>query len=161
MKKIILILVLSLGFNAFADDPPAAKNWKESKAALTALAAKFRDSKLTKEQKVELLPLSNTLLYDTQQLKLSAKEKSEQIKVIVDFLGATESTDFANSNTDSVYDDYKANKKAYTTELSKLDKKTKDALLEGFDAWATAEKDMLKKDKSESEEGSSTQEMEH
>ena len=161
MKKLLIILILSLGFNAFADEPPAAKNWKESKEALTKLAAKFRDSKLSKEQKVELLPLSNTLLYDTQQLKLSASEKSDQIKTIVDFLGATEATDFANSNTDSVYDDYKANKKAYTTELSKLDKKTKAALLEGFDAWADAEKDMLKKDKTESDEGSSTSEMEH
>lgn len=142
-------------------EPPVAKNWKESKEALKKLAAKFRDPQLAKAQKVELLPASNNLLYDTQQLKLSKAEKSEQIQVIVNFLAATIDSDFANSNTDSVYDDFKAHKKAYLAEIGKIkDKSIKDEILDAFDAWSEAEKDSQKSER-EDEEGATVPEVEH
>ncbi|KYG65618.1 hypothetical protein AZI86_00630 [Bdellovibrio bacteriovorus] len=178
MKKwtlIIMAIIFVLGAIPFAEaqnkapksaaaepaEPPVAKNWKESKAALNALAVKFRDAKLTKEQKVELLPASNNLLYDTQQLKLSKAEKAEQIKVIVDFLAATIDTDFANSNTDSVYDDFKVNKKAYLAEINKItDKKIKEEIIEAFDSWADLEKE-AKKGPTPDDESASVPEAQH
>lgn len=143
------------------EEPPVAKTWKESKEALNSMAAKFRDPKLTKEQKVALLPASNNLLYDTQQLKLTKAQKAEQIKVIVSFITATIDADFANSNTDSVYDDFKVNKKAYLAEIAKIkDKKIKDEILEAFEGWAEAEKD-VKKAETEEDEGATIPEVQH
>lgn len=178
MKKgflIIMAIIFVLGALPFAEaqskapksaastpaEPPVAKNWKESKAALTSLALKFRDAKLTKEQKVELLPASNNLLFDTQQLKLNKAEKAEQIKVIVDFLAATIETDFANSNTDSVFDDFKVNKKAYLVEINKISDKTiKAEILDAFESWSDLEKE-AKKGPSEDDESSSVPEAQH
>lgn len=145
---------------AASAEPPVAKTWKESKEALNKLAEKFRDPKLTKEQKVELLPATNNLLYDTQQLKLSKAEKQEQIAVIVQFIAATIDTDFANSNTDSTYDDFKANKKAYLAEIAKIkDKETREEIIDAYDGWAEAEKDAAKEDVDE--ESGTIPEAEH
>lgn len=142
-------------------EPPIAKNWKDSKAALNQLAEKFRDPKLSKEQKVELLPASNNLLYDTQQLKLSKAEKKEQIEVLVKFIAATIETDFANSNTDSLSDDFAANKKTYLAEINKLpNKDTREEILEAFDAWAELAKDNGKSETQGSEKAT-VDEMEH
>lgn len=130
-----------------APEPPVAKTWKDSKEALNKLAEKFRDPKLSKEQKVAFLPAANNLLYDTQQLKLSKSERKEQIAVIVQFIAATIDTDFANSNTDSTYDHFKANKKAYLAEIAKIDNKdTREEIIDAYDSWAEAEKDAGKKD---------------
>jgi hypothetical protein len=138
-----------------ANDEEAAEplpTWAEQKARLQKLEVKFRDKKLSKDAKVKFLPESNALLSEMQEIKFSGKEKADQIATTVSFLSASIDADFANSNTNTVYLDFKANQKAYETEIAKLP--SKDAakkIAQAFKEWGEFEKD-AEKTQSESDE---------
>jgi hypothetical protein len=126
--------------------------WAEQKVRLKKLETKFRDAKLKKDAKVKFLPESNALLSEMQEIKMTPAEKADQIATVVSFISASIDADFANSNTNTVYYDYKANQKAYDTEIGKLaSKDTQKKLREAFKDWAEFEKD-AEKTQGESEE---------
>ena len=134
--------------------PVSKKNsdWSAFKQELQLMAAKFNDPKLSKDAKLALLPRSNMVLSDIQDLTLSPKDKTDQIRTVVEFMTASTDTDFANSNPDTLYFDYKAHKKDYTDEINKIKSKTaREEIMEAFKGLEEFERD-AEKPESESDE---------
>lgn len=132
MKKLILIILISMQANAvFAQAPTAKKtaptrksaqlsSWAHIRENLVHLTQKFQSRALSEDQKVSLLPVTNELLSYMQDIKLSSAEKIDQINVVVQLLAASLEYDFASSNADTVYFEYATFKGAYIQAINQL-----------------------------------------
>ncbi len=118
----------------------APMDWASLKQELLSMAARFSDKRVSDKAKVSMLPHANEVLSGVQDLKLSAPEKEEQIQVVVAFLAASFAADFANSNTNTIYYDYKAHKSAYLKEINKLKGSVRSELIEAFKDWEAFER---------------------
>lgn len=116
-------------------------NWHNIKNELQLMTERYKDSKLDQKQKVKFLPRTNELLSYMQDIKLSESEKQEQIKIVVKLLEASLPTDFASSNMDTLYFEYKKFQKAYENEINNLENKrvSKD-LIDTFKSFEDREK---------------------
>lgn len=116
-------------------------DWASLKHELLMMEARFKAKNVSEEQKVDMLPRSNEVLSNLQDVKYTEAEKMDQIQTVVRFLGASIEYDFANSNTNTIYFDYKTFKKAYVAEINKLERTQRAQVKEAFADWEQYEKD--------------------
>lgn len=155
MRKLVVLAILFLtSLGAVAESSKTAAkpakaahktvqaplNWASVKQELLSMAARFSNQKISEKAKIAMLPHANEVLSDVQDLKYNAAEKAEQIRVVVAFLAASYEADLANSNTDTIYFDYKANKPAYLAEINKLKGNIRLKLIEAFRNWEDFER---------------------
>ncbi len=133
-----MVLVLS---SLIAQADEATQSWSEFRAEILQLTRDFRSSQLTRKQKIKLLPKTNQVLSLMQDLEFSARQKQDQVETTIELLAAASDIDFANSTTDTVYFDYKTNKKLYKEAISRLSsQEEKETILESFKDWEEFEK---------------------
>ncbi|MFM6928466.1 MAG: hypothetical protein ACKOX6_08370 [Bdellovibrio sp.] len=148
MKKLILLIVVALQVNtAFAKEMSVKRfvassprtegaqvlTWSGIRSELVNLTAKYQSKKLTDDQKVNLLPVTNELLSYMQDIAVTETEKMDQIDVVVKLLAASLNYDFASSNEDTVYFEFMKFKGAYQRAIKALsDVETRRELLDTF-----------------------------
>lgn len=146
MKKIIFAIILlsqtswagttTLPSKAFAPTQKRvvanATNWAGIKADLKTLEARFKDPRLTEDQKVDLLPVTNQLLSIMQEINLNTHERTDAIATVVELMAASVEYDFASSNQDTLFFHYLKYKKEYLEQLNKLPQETRIMIKEIF-----------------------------
>lgn len=134
MKKIIVALLLTTQTSwASSATLPATSftpqqkrvvasysTWESIKADLKTLESRFKNPRLTEDQKIDLLPVTNQLLSLMQDLTFNEQEKLDSIATVVQLMAASVDYDFASSNQDTLYFDYARFKTAYLQEIAKL-----------------------------------------
>lgn len=125
----------------------AVPTWLEQKVLLQNLEAKFRDKTLSAKEKVKLVTQGNALLSEIADIEFTPAQKKEQVAVVVNFISATIDSDANNSHTNTMYEDYKVNKKAYETEIAKLSSKdAQKKIRKAFQDWVEFENESSKTD---------------
>jgi hypothetical protein len=137
----------ALNTNENEEEAEAVPTWPEQKVLLQNLEAKFRDKTLSAKEKVKLVTQGNALLSEIADIEFTPPQKKEQVAVVVNFISATIESDANNSHTNTMYEDYKLNKKAYESEISKLSSKdTQKKIRKAFQDWVEFENDSAKTD---------------
>lgn len=114
--------------------------WSDVRFKLIDLAEQFRDDRISKKEKEKLLPATNEYLSYMQDLNFTATQDQERVQLVVDLLAATLEFDFASSNADTVYFDYKENKELYDRAIQFLaDQKVARELMDTFRSLSEAE----------------------
>lgn len=148
MKILLAVLLFStLGVANANASFKAPKNvssvftqWNEVRAKLIDLTEQYRDEQVSKKEKERLLPITNEYLSYMQDLSFTPTQDQERVQLVVDLLAATLDYDFASSNVDTLYFDYKANKELYERSIQFLaDRKVSRELMDAFKSFSEAE----------------------